>query len=91
MREGSKTGSERSPKIEVLQDPAFEESVLHEVNIQEVYMPIDLIFPIRCTLYFSFIRLSPIVLYPLKSDAIRLIVTVENGCYQCSRIHRLKI
>jgi len=62
--------------------------VLYEVNFQTVYQPIDLIYPIRYSSHFSFIRLSPIVLYPLKSDAVRLIVIVENGRNRCSSIHR---
>jgi len=91
LQEGSKTGSECSPKLVVLQDSAFEPNVVYEVNFLTVYLPIDLIFPIRCSLHFSCIRISPIVLYPLKSDAIRLIVTFENGCNRCRSIHRLKI
>jgi len=67
-REGSKMGSECSPKVEVLQDSAFEKNVVYEVNFQSVYPPIDWIFPIRRSSHFSFIRLSPIVL----SDAFRL-------------------
>ena len=89
--EGSRTGSECSPKLEVLQDSAFETNVVYEVNFQTVYLPIDLIFSIRCSSHFSFIRLSPIMFYPLISDAVRLLVTVENGCNRCSSIHRLKI
>jgi len=88
---GVKTGSECSPKLEVLQDSAFETNVVYEVNFQTVYLPIDLIFPIRYSLHFSFIRLSPIVFYPLKSDAVRLIVTVENSFNRYSSIHRLRI
>jgi len=65
----SKTGSECSSKLEVLQDSAFETNV-YEVNFQMVYLLIDLIFPIRCSVHFSYIRLSSIVLYPLKSDAV---------------------
>jgi len=42
-----------------------------------LYLLIDLIFPIRCSLHFPF-RLSPIVLiYALLSDAVRLILTGE--------------
>jgi len=78
-------------KTEVLQDSAFEKKVVFEVKFQTVYLLIDFIFPIRCSLQFPFIRLSPIVLYPLKSDAVRLIVTVQNGRNRCSTIHRLKI
>jgi len=77
LLEGSKTGGECSSKLEVLQDSAFETNVVYEVNFQTVYLPIDLIYPIRCSSYFSFIRLSPIELYPLKSDADRLIVTAN--------------
>jgi len=87
----SKTGSECSQKLEVLQDSAFETNVAYELNFQMVYLPIYLISPIRCSLHFSFIRLSPIVLYPFKSDVVRLIVTVENGRNRCSSIHRLKV
>jgi len=87
----SKTGSECSPKLAVLQDSALETIVVYEVKFQAVHLPIDLIFPIRCSLHFSSIRLSPIVLYPLKRDAVRLIVTVANGCNRCSSIHRLKV
>ena len=69
----------------------FWEKCSYEVYLQTVYLLIELIFPIRCSSHFSFIRLSPIVLYPVESDAVRLIVTVENGCNQCISIHRLKI
>jgi len=84
-------GSECSPKLEVLQDSAIETNAAYEVNFQTAHLSIDLIFPIRCSLHFSFIRLFPIVLYPLKSDAVRLIVTVGNGLNHCSSIHCLKI
>jgi len=70
LREGSKTGSKCSPKLEVPQDFAFEKNVVYGVNFQTVYLSIELIFPIRCSSHFSFIRLSPIVLYPRKSDAV---------------------
>jgi len=64
-------GSECSPQLEVRQDSDFEKNEVCEVNFQTVYLPIDLVFPIRCFLHFSSIRLSPIVLYPLKSNAVR--------------------
>jgi len=59
--EQSKTGSEYSPKQEVLQDSGLEINVAYEVNFQTEYLPIDFSFPIRCSLHFSFIRLSPLL------------------------------
>jgi len=76
-------GSKCSPKLVVMQDSAFETNVLYEVQVsfQTLYLPIALLFLIRCSVHFSLIRLSPIILYLLQSDAVRLIVTVENGRY----------
>jgi len=76
--ERSKRGIECSPKLEVLQDSAFETNEGYEISFLTECLSIDLVFLIRCSLHFSFIRLSPIVLYPLKSDAVWLIVTVEK-------------
>ena len=45
----SKTGSECSPKLEVLQDSAFETNVGSKFSND---LPIDLIFPIRCSVHF---------------------------------------
>jgi len=91
--ERSKTGSEFSVMLEVMQDSAFEINAVYKVNFQTVYLPITLICPIRWSLHFfplsaSFLCL--VVLYALKSDAVRLI-TVENGHNRCSSIHWLKI
>ena len=60
--ERSKSGSECSPQLEIPPDSALERNDAYEVNFQTVYLLIDLIFPIRGSLHFSFFRLSPIVL-----------------------------
>jgi len=57
-----KSWSECSPKLEVLQDPGFQRNIAYEFDFQTVYLPMDWIILIRCSLHFSSSRLSPIVL-----------------------------
>ena len=65
--ERSKSESECSPKLEVLQGTAFKRNVpvAHEVKFSNgvgTYLTIDVILPICNPLHFSFFRLSPVVL-----------------------------
>jgi len=82
----SKTGSGYSPKLEVLQDSALETNSKFSNGVPADRF--DFPNPLFCAF---FLYPPPIMLYPLKSDAVRIVVTLENGRNRFSSINRLKI